>query len=175
MRFPGKDEHDAYYSTYIDRVTPGAVWDELAGAPTALEALLSGLGAEEESYRYADGKWTIREVLGHILDTERVFAFRALHMARGDAAALPGMDQDVWSASSNAGTRPLSALLEEFRTLRSGNVALFRSFDEDALERRGTASGFEFTVRALVHIVAGHELHHRAILEERYLPVPESG
>jgi len=169
MRRPETSEHDSYYSTYIDKVPDRPVIEVLAEAPGELELLLNSLSPSEESYAYGPDKWSIREALGHVTDTERVFSYRALHMARGDASAVPGMDQDVWATASNASERPIARLLAEFRALRTANVELFSSFDDAVLDRRGVASGVEFSVRALVFIVAGHELHHRAIFSERYL------
>ena len=170
MKRPGPDEHGEYYSTYIDRVPDDRpLVDVLGEAPDALDALLADLPAEREHFAYEPGKWTCREVLGHVIDTERLFSYRALHIARADSAELPGMDQDEWAAASNADERPVADLLSEFRGLRTANAALFDSFDEETLSRRGTASGFEFTVRALIHIIAGHELHHRDVLRTRYL------
>ena len=170
MRRPTPDEHADDYAPYIDRV-PGdrPLFEVMRTAPDALEALLAGLPADRETFAYAPGKWTCREVLGHVIDAERLFSYRVLHIARGDEAALPSMDQDRWAAASNAARRPVADLLREFRGLRTANAALFASLDEETLSRRGTASGFEFTVRALVHIIAGHELHHRDVLRDRYL------
>ena len=174
MRRPRSDEHADYYAQYIDRVPADRpLVDVMREAPDALERLLSGLPAERETFAYAPGKWTCREVLGHVIDAERLFSYRVLHTARGDRAALPGMDQDEWAAASNSGERSVADLLDEFRGLRAANAALFASFDEETLSRRGTASGFEFTVRALIHIIAGHELHHRDVLRERYLATPD--
>ena len=174
MKRPGPDEHGDYYSTYIDRVPDDRpLIDVLGEAPDALEALLANLPAERENFAYESGKWTCREVLGHVIDAERLFSYRVLHIARADSAELPGMDQDQWAAASNAAGRPISDLLREFRGLRNANAALFASLDEETLSRRGVASGFEFTVRALVHIIIGHELHHRDVLRTRYLTESE--
>lgn len=175
MPRPGPEEHHEYYSTYIDKVPDEPILDVLRQAPDALDELLSGLSPADEHHAYAEGKWTLREAVGHVADTERIFAQRALHIAREDASPLPGMDQNVWAAASNAAQRPLASLLAEFRHQRQANVELFASFDDEILDRRGIASGFEFSVRALVYIVAGHELHHRAILVERYLPTLGGG
>ena len=170
MKRPGPDEHGEYYSTYIDRVPDDRpLVDVLGEAPDELDALFGDLPAEREDFAYEPGKWTCREVLGHVIDTERLFSYRVLHIARADAAELPGMDQDEWAAASNAAGRPIPELLHEFRALRTANAAFFTSLDEEALSRRGVASGAECTVRALIHIIAGHELHHRDVLRERYL------
>jgi uncharacterized damage-inducible protein DinB len=169
MDRPAADECHDYYRTYTDLVPEGDVLATLAAAPDALEQALSTIEPSRETFAYAADKWTIRELVGHVVDTERVFAARALHIARGDPAPLPGMEQDDWVRDSNAGGRALADLLAEFRELRSANVRLFASFDTETLSRRGVASEMEFTVRAIVHILAGHELHHRQVLAERYL------
>ncbi|MCA8954492.1 MAG: DinB family protein [Planctomycetes bacterium] len=169
MRRPTADEHAAFYSTYTQRVGNAEVWEVLAAAPDALETLLTPVGPELEGFAYAPGKWTIREVLGHVVDAERLFAFRALHIARGDESPLPGMDQTVWAAHSGAGRRALADHLQEFRELRQANIRMLASLDEVELSRSGLASGHSVSVRALVYIIAGHELHHRGVLAERYL------
>jgi uncharacterized damage-inducible protein DinB len=173
MRRPHPGEYAAHYATYVDQVPDRPVLELLRQEPARLEAILAGLSPSDEQFAYEAGKWTIREVLGHVVDSERVFSFRALHMARGDSTALPGMDQNIWAAAANAGRRPLASLLAEFRALRAANVELFSSLGEEALERRGVASDCEFSVRALVYIIAGHQLHHTRILGERYLPALE--
>ncbi|MCG8467750.1 MAG: DinB family protein [Gemmatimonadetes bacterium] len=169
MNRPQPHEHDEYYSLYIDRVPDRPIADVLGEAPAALEELLASLRPEHETWAYAPDKWSIRELLGHVIDSERVFSYRALHMARGDTADLPGMDQDVWAGASNAGDRPVADLLAEFRGLRAANTRLFTSFDDEISSRTGVASGYAFTVRALVFIIAGHEIHHRDVLRDRYL------
>jgi len=175
MHRPDLGAHDAYYSTYIDRVPGRPMLEVMAEAADALDALLGGLTLDEETYAYASGKWSIRDVVGHVIDTERLFSYRALHIARADPAELPGMEQELWAAASNANERPLADLLAEFRALRTANTALFGSFDEATFSRRGIASELEFTVRALLYIIAGHELHHRDVLEELYLPGVATG
>jgi uncharacterized damage-inducible protein DinB len=175
MSRPDATEYADYYGTYIDQVPDGPVLEVLAGAPDALEAVLADVAPSVEMLAYAEGKWSVREVLGHVLDTERVFSYRALHMARLDPAELPGMDQDLWTPESFAAGRPVADQLVEFRALRAANVALFRSFSRDVLDRTGVASGVVFSVRALVFIVAGHEIHHRRVLAERYVTALRGG
>lgn len=173
MRRPRSDEHGPHYAAYIDRVPDHRpLADVLDAAPRALQALLGKLPAERETFAYEPGKWTCREVLGHVIDAEWLFTYRALHIARADPAELPGMDQELWAAASNAAVRPISQLLREFRALRTANTVLFNSLDGETLRRRGIASGTEFSVRALIYIIAGHELHHRDVLRERYMAVP---
>jgi uncharacterized damage-inducible protein DinB len=169
LRRPDAADAASYYFVYIDQVPEGDVLDVLARGVDETRRTLAGLRLEQESFRYAPGKWTIREVVGHMLDAERVFGYRAFHMARGDAAPLPGMEQEDYAATCGATHRPLADMLDELQDVRAGHLRLFRSFDEEAWERTGVASTNPFRVRALAFIVAGHEIHHRRILRERYL------
>ena len=175
MRRPDPSEYAEYYGAYIGQVPERPVLGVLEEAPGELERVLAGVPREAETFAYAQGKWTVREVLGHILDTERVFAYRAIHIARSDGSSLPGMDQDVWAAGSNAAERTLADQLAEFRALREANTILFKSLSDEILGRTGTASDVPFTVRALVFIVAGHEIHHRRVLAERYVAAIREG
>ncbi len=158
-----------YYFTYIDQVPDGDVLDVLAGGVAETRQRLAGLPPEREAHRYAPGKWSLREVIGHVVDAERVFGFRAFHIARGDTAPLPSMDQDAYAALSGAADRPLADLLDELDHLRAAHLRLFRALDAAAWERTGSASGVPFKARALPFVMAGHEIHHRRILTERYL------
>ncbi len=166
---PQTDEYNEFYRGYIRYVPPG---DVLANLEKNLDLHLNFFASASEelqSYRYASGKWSFKEVVGHILDTERVFAYRALCIARGDRTALPGMDQDHFMIGANFGSRTWDSILREYRHQRLSNLALFEGFGADTLNRRGLASGFEFSVRALIYIIAGHEIHHFRVLEDRYL------
>lgn len=165
---PAADEHARFYDGYVERVPDGDVVATLEDGGRALCALLETVPAAGETHAYAAGKWTVREVVGHVVDTERMFGYRAVHIARGDPAPLPDMDEKVWAAGSNAAERPLPALVDELRAVRAATVALFRGLDAGAWERRGVASNREVSVRALAWIAAGHAEHHRRILEERY-------
>jgi hypothetical protein len=169
---PGSDDAASYYFTYIDQVPQGHGLDVLAVLETGVaetRRLLADLAPEREHHRDAPRKWTVRDVIGHVVDAERVFGYRAFHIARGDTAPLPGMDQEVYAATAEADRRPLAELLDELDHLRRGHLALFHRLDEEAWERTGVASGVTFRVRAIPYILAGHEIHHRAILAERYL------
>ncbi len=168
-RRPAADEYHSFYGTYVGLVPPGDLLEILREAHLQTAKLLAPVDEAKALYRYAEGKWSLKEVVGHVADTERIFSFRALSFARLDPNSLPGMEQDPYVCAALFDRRPLKSLLEEWRHLRAANLELFGSWDEETLDRRGSASGFEFTVRALVHIVVGHELHHRRILEERYL------
>ena len=169
MMRPGPGDCAPYYFVYIDKVPEGEVLVTLEAEAVATSSLLRGLSETEAAFSYAPGKWTIKDVLAHVIDTERVFVHRALSFARRDPTPLPDMDQDVWAASSGADQRTLAALLEELRFVRASTVALFRGFDADMWERSGVASGVEFRVRSFPWILAGHERHHRCMIEERYL------
>jgi hypothetical protein len=166
---PAPTEHAEYYGRYIDLVPDGDIVEALRDQLGETLALLQGVPEERETHRYAEGKWSIREVVGHLIDTERLFAFRALAMARSDGVDLPGMDQDEWARSSNAGERPLGDLAQEWAALRRANVHMFASMDAATGGRTGRASGYAFTVRSFPWIIAGHELWHRRLLERDYL------
>ena len=169
MNRPDRSEYNEYYHTYISKVPDGDVCETLERGLQTTKELLGDVGRSLEAYRYAPDKWTLNEVVGHVVDAERIFGYRAMCFAREDPAELPGMDQDAYVRASGANDRGLTSLLDELELLRRSHLALFRSFDETVALRRGIASGFEFTVRALVYIVAGHEIHHRRVIEERYL------
>lgn len=167
---PGPDEYAPYYAGYVGAVPDT---DDLVGLLGRQGAetvdLFRSLTEEEGAYRYAPGKWSVKEMVGHVIDTERVFTYRALRVARGDRTPMPGFDQDDWVRGSNAGGRPLADLVTELAAVRAASGALFRSFDEAALARRGVANNVEITARALAWIVVGHERHHREVLTDRYL------
>lgn len=169
FRRPGPDEYATYYAGYVRTVPDGPVIDFLRARRDAFADLLASVPADLETYRYAPGKWSLREVVGHVVDTERIFAYRALQFARGAADPLPGMDQDLFNAAAPFGDRPLASIAREFLTVRDATLSLVDSFTPDVADRRGVASGNPFTVRSLVWIIAGHEHHHAYILAERYL------
>lgn len=168
---PDADEIPAFYRAYVAAAVRegGPLEQVLEGDATAWARLLASVPADSEEYRYAEGKWTMREVVGHVTDAERMFGARALAFARGDAGPYPSFDEAQYAAHSGAALRPLAALAEEFRAVRRATWLLFEGFDEDAWERRGVASGCEFAVRDVAWIVAGHSVHHRGVLAERYL------
>lgn len=166
---PGRDEAAEYYFTYIDQVPPGEICDVLEAQVGDMETLLKGIPDERSRHRYAPDKWTIREVVAHINDTERVFAFRAFWFARGFPDALPTFNQDIANGAAAADDRPLASHAADFRAIRGATLSLFRTLPADAWMRRGVASGHPVTVRALAYIAAGHAAHHVRILRERYL------
>lgn len=169
MTKPTPSEYASYYEKYVSLVGSGNIVEELQKQMNDTVKLLRGLTPEQADSRYAPGKWSIKELVGHVIDAERIFAYRALRFARGDENQLAGFDQDPYVQTSNAANRTLGDLADEFEHLRRANVFMFRSFDDEAWERRGIASDNEVSVRALAYIIAGHELHHMQVLKTRYL------
>ncbi len=164
---PESAEVDAYYRRYIDRVPPGSLLTVLTEQLDETFRVVDGLGVDGD-YRYAEGKWSVKEVLVHVADTERVFGYRALRIARGDQTPMPGYEQDDWIVPADLAPRTLDDVKAELAALRAATVALFRGLTDEALLRSGTASGATFSPRAIAWIVTGHELHHRSVLDERY-------
>ena len=166
---PDASEAASYYFTYIDQVPAGDVQAYLRSQLDELDALFAGISGERSLHRYAEGKWSIRQLVNHVTDTERAFAFRALWFARGFDAPLPGYDQEIAARGAEADGVAWAAHIEEFRRVRLSTISLFANMPAEAWVRRGVASENEFTVRALLYIVAGHVAHHARILRERYL------
>jgi uncharacterized damage-inducible protein DinB len=168
-RRPAGSEHASYYARYVALVPDGAIADTLRRQIPETVALVKPLTEGRARHRYAPGKWSVKEVLGHVADSERVFAYRALWFARSEGVALPGFDENSFAANAGFDERPLEDLIAELEAVRAATVALFRSLDDAAWDRSGVANDAPVSVRALAWIIAGHELHHRGILAERYL------
>lgn len=166
---PERTEAAPYYFTYIDKVSSQDILARLDDQLHEAMKFLRGISEEKSLHRYAPGKWSIREALGHINDCERMFVFRALWFARGFDLPLPSFDQDVAAASAPGDQISWSRHVEEFESIRGASLTLFRNLPAEAWKRTGVASGNTFTVRALAYIVAGHVEHHFGILRERYL------
>lgn len=169
MARPDRSEAAPYYFTYIDQVPDGDICGMLATQVDDTQALLEAVTEEQSLHRYAPDKWSIREVVGHINDTERLFVSRAFWFARGFETPLPSFDQHVAMAASAADERALSRHLEEFRSVRAATLSFFLNLPEAAWTRRGTASGNPFTVRALAYLTVGHVIHHSRIVQSQYL------
>lgn len=167
---PGADEYAPAFERYVSRVPEGDVMASLARQKQELPAALASVRDEGERYRYAPGKWSVREVVGHVVDTERVMAYRALCVARGEAASLPGFDENAYAVHSTSDQYPLRELLDEFAQVREANLALFRHLSPEAWLRRGLANQNPISVRALAWVIVGHARHHIAVLEQHYLP-----
>ena len=167
---PEPGEYAPYYETYISKVKGSDIVGILDAQRLQMAHLFAARSERDGNFRYAPDKWTVKEVLGHVNDTERIFAYRALRIARGDQTPLASFEQNDYVRSGNFAERTLVDLAEEFELVRAASIALFKSLQKEAWQRRGVASKNEVSVRALAFIVAGHELHHREILEERYFP-----
>ena len=172
LRFsrPADGEAIPYYFTYIRLVPVGDLVATLQAQHDAIHALVGQLSESVAEGAPAPGEWSIKEVIAHLSDAERLFSFRALWFARGEQAALPGMEPNPWVELSGANARPLADLLTEFDHVRAATLALFSNLDAAAWQRGGNASGGHVSVRALAWIIAGHELHHNRSLREDYLP-----
>jgi hypothetical protein len=168
---PGPDEAIPYYFKYIDRIQTEDVVGKLESQLEEALRLFRGVSEEQSLERYEEDKWSVRQVLNHVNDCERLFVFRAMWFARGFDSALPSFDQEVAATGAQADSVPWASHVEEFRGLRQSTVAFFRNLPPEAWMRSGIASGNLFTVRALAYIAAGHLAHHSAILREKYLAV----
>ncbi len=166
---PATTEYLPYYSRYIDLVTGDDVIATLKSQLRETIAFLNCISNEESMTRYAPDKWSVREVLGHMIDTERIFAYRALRIGRGDKTPLAGYEQDDYVRGGNFDKVRWSILMEEFDLVRRSNIAMFSGFTEEAWMRTGTANNATVSARALAWIIAGHELHHRNVIEDKYL------
>jgi len=167
---PDASEFAPYTIIYIGLLPDdGLILDHLAENAKTTAAFMQSLTAQQLEYRYAPDKWTIKEILAHIIDDERIYAYRALRFARNDATELPGFDQDTYAMYSGANSRSMSSLLDEFATVRSATISLFENLPEEAMTRRGIASGNVMSVRAATYHIAGHELRHLNVIRERYL------
>lgn len=165
---PQPEEFGIFYKGYIDSVDDDVI-SELESQIASFYGFLIGIPEEKENYAYAPGKWTIRELVGHVIDTERIMTYRLTRFARKDKTELPGFEENHYVASAHFSDRRLASFAEEFKLLRSANMFLFRSLNEEELNRKGIANGNAVSVRALLFVIAGHLKHHSRILSERYL------
>lgn len=165
---PEAGEYDSYYERYVSLVGDGDVLDALKNQIGETVDLLNKISVEKADFRYAPGKWSVKELVGHMIDTERIFAYRALRIARGDRTPIEGYEQDDYVENGEFVRYDLRDLAAEFEFVRRSNVSMFRHLPEAAWLRRGAANNKEISVRALAYIVAGHEAYHVNILRERY-------
>ncbi|HRI47737.1 MAG TPA: DinB family protein [Ignavibacteriaceae bacterium] len=167
---PFEEEYDNYYKTYINYLEDEInITLQLSNQRDILVDYLNSITEGDAEFAYTEGKWTIKEVLGHMIDTERVFSYRAMSIARGELKPLPGFDQDEFVVRGDFNLRSVENLLDEYVGLRNSNIALFNSFNEEQINRVGIASEKRVSVRALIFMLCGHELHHFKILREKYL------
>jgi len=169
MNRPETNEFDPYYGRYISLVEGDDVLPVLETQAGELRALFNEMPEENGGFAYAIGKWTIKEVLSHIIDGERIFSYRALRISRGDATPIEGFEQDGYIENSNADNRPFTDLIDEFELQRRSNMLFFNNLSEEGALRAGTASEKPVSVRALAYIMAGHVTHHINIFRERYI------
>ena len=165
---PSNDEYAPYYETYISKVPDQDLLQLLASQIEVTCSMLSNVPESGADVAYAPRKWTLKEVVGHMVDTERIMAYRLLRVSRGDETPLPGFEQDDYVRGANFQSRTMASLIEEFRLARASTLALLRGLDVTTLARRGTADGKPVSARALAYIIAGHERHHVGILQDRY-------
>ena len=166
---PAADEHHPYYSKYIDLVPESDAIEALEHQLADMLPLLRGLTEAQGSLRYAPGKWSIKQVLGHVIDGERVFAYRALRFGRNDSTPLPGFDENPYAEAAESDARTVASLVGELESLRRSNIAMYAGMPAEAWARRGAANDNPVSVRALAFITAGHGWHHIGIIRERYL------
>lgn len=165
---PEASEYPAFYAGYIASVPSENLLDVLQRSGEDISTTLGTIPEERGGYQYAEGKWSIRTLLGHVIDAERIFAYRALRLARSDSTPLPGFDEGEFAKAAESDSRTIASLAEEFMHLRASTVRLFASFPEAAWTRSGTVNKGQVSVRALGYITAGHAMHHLRILRERY-------
>lgn len=166
---PGKDEHVEYYSMYIDRVPDGDIVAKLESQVHETLAFLRAIPESKHDYRYAPGKWSIKEIVGHLGDGERVFQYRAWRFSRADTTPVPGFEENLYVANSRFSKMSMDDLISEFEHLRYASIRLFSGIDAEGMQRRGTANDAEVSVRAIAWIIAGHVDHHEEIIRTRYL------
>jgi uncharacterized damage-inducible protein DinB len=165
---PEPSEYASFYGKYVSLVPPGDIVSILADQMDRMNTMLFPMDEDDATVPYASGKWSVKQILGHITDAERVFSYRALRIARGDQTPLAGFEQDDYVAHGNFDSVSLTELLQEYAAVRRATILLFRHLPAEASTRRGTASNHEVSVRALAHIIAGHDEHHYRILCEKY-------
>ncbi|MBC8047817.1 MAG: DinB family protein [Fimbriimonadaceae bacterium] len=166
---PVVGEYPPYYLKYIERVPDGDIIEILSTQINQNISFLKNLPPEKLNYRYAEGKWTIKQIVQHLIDGERVFSYRALRFARNDKTALPGFEENEYADEAQVDNREFSELLSEFEAVRNATLCLLKSFGDEELSRTGIANDNPISVRSICYIIAGHELHHIAIIKERYL------
>jgi len=169
MKHPEKNEYPEYFEQYIKLIPGENVIRALESQMLELQALVSDLPSEKEDYSYEPGKWTIKEVIGHLIDCERVFGYRVLRFARGDSQALAGFNEKLYVPAGKFNKRSFYDLAHEFSVLREANIILCKNLGEEELSKRGTADNLEMTARALIFSIAGHSAHHVRTIKSRYL------
>lgn len=165
---PAATDHAPYYAGYVERVPEDEILSAMESQSSETQKVLAAIEEPQASSRYAPGKWSVKEVIGHVIDAERVFGYRALAIARGETQSLPGFDQGEYVRNAAFDAWRIGDLAEQYALVRRANIVLFRNLQPDAWDRRGVASGAPITVRAIAYLIVGHERHHLAVLRERY-------
>ncbi len=166
---PEASEYPAYYQSYLDLVRGNDVLKALKDQVIDIQAVISEIPEDKENFAYAESKWTIKQVLGHVVDTERIMAYRALCIARKDKTKLPGFDEKLFVANADFETRTLYTLAHEFAIVRESNISLFKTFKDENLDEMGNANGKDVSLRAVLYMIAGHATHHLNVIKTRYL------
>lgn len=164
-----ENEYSIFNATYINAAGEGNLYEDLEISLHDFIRFVQDIPMDKFDYRYAEGKWTIKEIIQHVIDTERIFSYRALRISRNDITALPGFDENDYALNTNANDRHLQSLLTELSIVRQSTLALFKSFSEEQIKRIGIASNNEISVRAIGFIILGHQKHHQKVYKERYL------
>ena len=166
---PTSDQFAEYYRKYVERVPGDDLLRYFQEQKETLATLLEQLSDPKLMYRYAEGKWSVKDVAQHIIDSERIFCYRALSIARNETRDLPGFEENDYARIANADARSGKELADDFRSIRVASIALFKSFDDTTLDKKGVANNQPVSVRALGYLIGGHDLHPRAVIQERYL------
>ncbi|MEM7161683.1 MAG: DinB family protein [Bacteroidota bacterium] len=166
---PKEKEYAEFYARYVKLAPETSIAQALAQSEESIVSIFNSLTEDQGNFAYAEGKWNLKEMLVHLMDSERIFSYRALRIARNDLTPLAGFEQDDYVPFSNSSERRLSDLIEEYKIVRLSTKSLFNSFTSEMLERKGIASNSPISCRALAYIISGHELHHKSVIEERYL------
>ena len=169
MLYLDKKEFNPYYGAYIKVATSENIIEGLKINLQSISTFFESISPDKLDYAYAEGKWTIKDILLHLIDTERIFAYRALRIARSDTTSLPGFDQDKYVVTANAKNRTVESLIPEYRAVRLASISLFETFNSEDLLQMGQASNSNISVRAIGYIISGHENHHKVVIEQRYL------
>lgn len=169
LQRPTESEYPNYYQPYVKLVPDGSIVQTLEENLLAVVKLFEGISEEDGLQRYAPGKWSVKEVLGHIIDTERIMSYRLMRAARGDQTPLAGFNENDYVQAAQTNSLSMETILEDFKATRNASITLIQNTPVDAWANKGNANGMEITTRAIAYIIAGHEMHHRKIVEERYL------
>jgi uncharacterized damage-inducible protein DinB len=169
MPRPNQEDYSPYQVAYINTVVGDNILEILEDQLKSIPEFLSSISEEKGNHSYSEGKWTVKELIEHITDTERIFAYRALCIARSEKKVLPGFEQDDYAAAANSNKRNLGDLINEFKKVREANLSLFKSFSEDVINKKGNVNDYHITVNAILFVIAGHLNHHINILKDKYL------